>query len=215
VKRSFVRSSLVCGAVLIVMSVAGCAGTGELRHLNLQPKQSATPPTATEPVKIVIAPFDDRRVNKTHIGVRSHLGGGITLFDVNGRKPVDVIVQSLINRLQSRGWGDRAWNVSLQQGDSDADADIVISGQVDEFSANAKSRVFSTLIDTKSRIEIQAKNVSDNSTTARTVENARTKTVFWFDEEDVQELLTDTLADGIDRLIADTKIAGKALKPVR
>jgi hypothetical protein len=39
--------------------------------------------------------------------------------------------------------------------------------------------------------------------------------VFWFNEEDVQELLAATLTDGIDRLIADTTITEKALRPVR
>ena len=38
-------------------------------------------------------------------------------------------------------------------------------------------------------------------------------TVFWFAEEDVQELLTATLKDGIDRFIADTMIADRALRP--
>jgi len=215
VKRSFAQLSLVWGAVLFLTSVVGCAGTGELRHLNLQLKQSAAPTTGVEPVKIVIEPFEDRRVNKTHVGARSHLGGGVTLFDVAGGKPVDVIAQALVNRLQSRGWGDRAWNVSLGQAGAATDADIVISGVVEEFSVNAKSRVFSTVIDAKNRIQLQAKNVADNSTTTRNIENARTRTVFWFDEEDVRDLLSEILTDGIDRLIADTKITEKALRPVR
>ena len=91
----------------------------------------------------------------------------------------------------------------------------VISGQVQDFSAGAKSRVFSTVIDAKSRFTIQAKNAEDKSTTTRSIECARSRTVFWFDEQDVQELLTATLDDGIERLIADTMVAQKALRPVR
>jgi len=215
VKRSFVQLSLMWGAALCVTSIVGCAGTGDLRHLNLQLTQSEVPTTGVEPVKIVIEPFEDRRVNKTHVGARSHLGGGVTLFDVAGGKPVDVIAQNLATRLQSRGWGDRAWDVSLAQAGSAADADIVISGVVEEFSANAKSRVFSTVIDAKNRIRLQAKNAADGSTTTRNIENSRTRTVFWFDEEDVRDLLSEILTDGIDRLIADTKITEKTLKPVR
>jgi len=196
-------------------SVVGCAGTGEVRHLNLQPKQTEAPTTGLEPVKIVIEPFEDRRANKTHVGVRSHLGGGVTLFDVAGGTPVDAIAQTLVNRLRSRGWNDRAWNVSLGQGGAKTDADIVISGVVDEFSANAKSRAFSTVIHAKSRIQLQAKNAADDSTTIRNIENARTRTVFWFNEEDARDLLSEIIADGIDRVIADTRIAEKALRPVR
>lgn len=214
-KRSFSSTSLVYAAALILTSVVGCAGKGELKQFDLQSKPSSAALAGTEPVKIVIVPFEDRRADKTRLGSRSHLGGGFTHFDVTGGQPADVVAKALINRLQSKGWGDRAWNVSLGQAGSAADADIVISGQVDEFSANAKSRWFSTVIDTKNRVEIQAKNLADNSTTTRTIENARTRTVFWFDEEDVRELLADTLTDGIDRLITDTKISGKALRPVR
>ncbi|MDH5669849.1 MAG: YajG family lipoprotein [Nitrospira sp.] len=214
-KRSFAQLSLVWGLVLFATSVVGCAGTGELRHLNLSLKQPAAPTTRVEPVKIVIEPFEDRRVNQTHVGARSHLGGGVTLFDVAGGKPVDVIAQALVNRLKSRGWNGRAWDVSIGRAGSAADADIVISGVVEEFSANAKSRAFSTVIDAKNRIRIQAKNLADGSTTTRNIENARNRTVFWFDEEDVRDLLSEILNDGIERLLADTKITAKSLKPVR
>jgi hypothetical protein len=215
VKRLVVHSSLMCGAVLILSFVAGCAGKGELRQFDLQTKQSPPPSTGMEPVKIVIEPFEDRRMDKSHIGSRSHLWGGVTHFDVTGGRPADVLAQALVSRLQSRGWGDRPWNVRLGQAGSAAEADIVISGQVEDFSANAKSRVFSTVIDTKTRFAIQAKNLADSSTTTRTIEGVRSRTVLWFDEEDVRELLADTLNDGIDRVIVDTKIAQKALRPVR
>ena len=214
-KRSFVHMSLAWGAALFVTSVVGCAGTGEVRHLNLQLKPSAAPTTGFEPVKIVIEPLEDQRANKTHVGVRSHLGGGVTFFDVVGGNPVDVIAHALVNRLQSRGWDGRAWKVSFGQGGAAADADIVISGVVEEFSANAKSRAFSTVINAKSRIQLQAKNAADDSTTIRNIENARARTVVWFDEEDVRDLLSELITDGIDRLIADTRIADKALRPVR
>ncbi len=62
---------------------------------------------------------------------------------------------------------------------------------------------------------IQAKNLGDKSTTTRTIEGAQPRTVFWFNEADVQELLAATVMDGIDRLVADTKIAEKALRPAR
>jgi len=215
VKRSFAQLSLVWGLVLFATSIVGCAGTGELRHLNLLQKQPAAPKAGVEPVKIVIEPFEDRRVNQTHVGSRSHLGGGVTLFDLAGGKPVDVIAKALVNRLKSRGWNGRAWDVSIGQAGSAADADIVISGVVEEFSANAKSRAFSTVIDAKNRVRIQAKNMADGSTTTRNIENARNRTVVWFEEEDVRDLLSEILNDGIERLLADTKITDKALKPVR
>jgi hypothetical protein len=98
---------------------------------------------------------------------------------------------------------------------SAADADIVISGQVQDFSAAVKSRVFSTVIDTSSRLTIQARNLVDRSTTVRTIEGGRSRTVFWFNEDDVRDQLAATLKDGLDRLIVDTTIDNKALRPSR
>src|SRR5690349_16072048 len=151
VKQSLVRMSLMVGVVLTVIVAAGCAGKGETHVLGFQTKPPATQPSNMEPVKIVIEPFEDRRTDKAHIGARSHLWGGMTHFDVAGGQPADLVTQTLVNRLKSRGWGERPWNVRLGQAGSETDADIVISGQVQDFSANARSRVFSTVIDTKNR----------------------------------------------------------------
>ena len=78
-----------------------------------------------------------------------------------------------------------------------------------------KSRVLSTVIDTSSRLTVQARNLVDRSTTIRTIEGGRSRTVFWFNEDDVREQLAATLKDGLDRLIADTTIDNKALRPAR
>jgi hypothetical protein len=47
------------------------------------------------------------------------------------------------------------------------------------------------------------------------VEGARSRTVFWFNNDDVQEQLSATLRDGIERLLGDTMIERKALRSVR
>ena len=214
-KQSFMHMSLVVGVALMLSSATGCVKKSELRYLDFQVKQPAAQSTEMEPVTIVIEPFEDERADKTRIGTRTHLWGGITHFDVVGGRPAEMISQALVNRLKARGWGNRAWNVRLGHAASASDTDIVISGQVQDFSAGAKSRVFSTVIEAKSRLMIQAKNASDKSTTTRSIEGARTRTVFWFDEQDVQELLAATLDDGIDRFIADTVVEQKALRPVR
>ena len=211
--RPSVRTILLFGLGLCVLTAAGCAGKGELRYLDLHTKQPAAQFAEMEPVKIVIEPFEDRRLEKTRVGMRSHLWGGVTYFNVAGERPGDVIAQALADRLKTRGWRERAWNVRVASAGSVTDADIVISGQVLEFSANAKSRVFSTALSTNSRLAIQARNLGDKSATMRSVENAQTRTVFWFDEDDVQELLASTLKDGIDRVIADTMIEQKGLRP--
>ena len=202
-------------AVMVAAMLAGCRGTGEVRTIDLREKLPMVQVTDIEPVKIVIEPFEDRRADKSRIGARSHLWGGTTYFNVPGDRLAEMITQRLADRLKTRGWRDRVWNVRVGPAASVPDADIVINGQVQDFSTTVKSRVFSTVIETNSRFNVQAKNQSDSSTTIRRVEGARTRTVFWFNNDDVQEQLSATLRDGIERLLGDTTIEHKALRSVR
>jgi hypothetical protein len=207
--RQVVGVSLV--GVMAVM--AGCVGKGETRYLDVRTPTAAAPSPEQEPVKIVIEPFEDRRDDKTRVGQRTHLWGGVTVFNVAGERPGEVIAQALADRLKNRGWRGRPWKVQVGRSADAPDADIIISGQVAEFSATAKSRVFSTVINASNKFSMQARNVGDSSTTIRSVEGAQRTTVFWFAEEDIQELLAATLKDGIDRFVADTMVSDRALRP--
>jgi hypothetical protein len=197
---------------------AGCTGTGKTFYLDLQQKQVAAQYVEPEPVRIVIESFEDRRPEKNRLGLRTHLWGGVTYFNVAGERPGDVVAQALADRLKTRGWKDRVWAVRVASSGAVTnlnDADIVISGQLLDFSANAKSRFFSTAVNTSSKMVITARNLGDQSATIRTVEGAQRDIVVWFSEDDVQQLMAATLKDGIDRYLVDTTIEQKALRPAR
>ena len=198
----------------------GCGGTGKTVYLDVQQKQAAAQYQymEPEPVRIVIESFEDRRREKSRLGLRTHLWGGVTYFNVAGERPGDVIAQALADRLKTRGWKDRPWTVRVASSGVVTnlnDADIIISGQLLDFSANAKSRPFSTVVTTSSKMVITARNIVDQSSTTRTVEGEQRETVGWFSEADVQQLLAATLKDGIDRYLAETMIEQKTLRPVR
>jgi hypothetical protein len=197
---------------------AGCVGTGKTFYLDLQQKQAAAPYMEPEPVRIVIESFEDRRLENNWLGIRTHLWGGVSYFNVVGERPGDAVAQALADRLKTRGWKGRAWTArvaSSRGAANQGDADIVISGQLIDFSANAKSRFFSTVVNTSSKVVITAKNMGDQSSTTRSIEGAQRDTVIWFGEADVQQLLAATLKDSIDRYLADTTIEQKALRPAR
>lgn len=212
-KSMMLRQVVGVSLVGVMAVMAGCVGEGKTRYLDVRTPTAAAPSPEQEPVKIVIEPFEDRRDDKTRVGQRTHLWGGVTVFNVTGERPGEVIAQALADRLKNRGWRGRPWKVQVGRSADVPDADIVIGGQVQEFSATAKSRVFSTVINASNKFSIQARNVEDSSVTIRSVEGAQRTTVFWFAEEDVQELLAATLKDGIDRFIADTMVADRALRP--
>jgi hypothetical protein len=214
------RGRLGVGIVLMasLLMGAGCGGTGKTFYLDLQQKQTAVQYLEPEPVRIVIETFEDRRLERSRLGLRTHLWGGVTYFNVVGARLGDVMAQVLADRLKTRGWKDQAWTVRVASSGAVTnlnDADIVISGQLLDFSVNAKSRLFSTVVNTNSNLVITAKNIGDQSSTTRRVEGAQRETVIWFSDDDVQQLLGVTLKDDIDRYLADTTIEQKALRPAR
>jgi hypothetical protein len=218
VKQTVGRLGLGIVVTTTLIMGAGCGGTGKTYYLNLQQKQTAAQFMEPETVRIVIEPFEDRRLERSRLGLRTHLWGGVTYFNVMGERAGDVIAQALADRLKTRGWKDRPWTVQVASSGVVTnlnDTDIVIGGQVLDFSANAKSRLFSTVVTTSSKLVVVARNIGDKSSTTRNIEGAQRDTVVWFSEDDVQQLLADTLRDDIDRYLAETMIEQKALRPAR
>jgi hypothetical protein len=134
---------------------------------------------------------------------------------VAGEKPGAVYAQALADRLRAAGWLDRSWDVRVAPAGSLPNADIVISGQIFEFAANAKSRLFSTYITTSHKLTITARNTVDQSSTSRSLESAHSDTVVWFSEDDVKRLITANVKETVDRYLADTTISQRAVRPRR
>lgn len=214
-KNPLVRVGSAMVLSLGLLASSGCGGSGQTFYLDVLPKQQPAQMADPETVKIVIEPFEDRRVEKNRIGMRTHLWGGTTYFNVAGEKPGQVYAQALAERLQARGWQDRAWNVKVAPAGSSPDADIVISGQIFEFAANAKSRLFSTYITTSNKLTITARNNVDRSSTNRSIEGSQSDTVVWFAEDDVKQLMAATMKDTLDRYLSDTTILQRAVRPSR
>lgn len=198
-----------------MLAVLGCRGSGETVHFDVVPKQETEHMADLDGVKIVIEPFEDRRADKSRIGMRTHVWGGETYFNVTGDKPGNVYAQALAERLKGKAWSGQSWNARVDRAASAPDADIVISGQIFEFVANAKSRVFSTALSASTKLTITALNKIDGSSTSRSLEGSQTDTVIWFLEDDVKRLMTETIKDTLDRYILDTTISQRALRPNR
>jgi hypothetical protein len=191
-----------------LVTLAGCAGTGEVIPLQIHPivtgskwveKQRGT-------IQVAVGPVEDARSHKTGLGVRTHLWGGMSYFDVSGGNPADVVAQALTDYLTAKGW-----QVS-KRGAGDNGADVVLTGKILDFSVHAKSRVGFTEVTTKTKLAVQAQNVADGSTIRMTMNGRGGDDVFWFEPEDAQVLMNDVLTDSFDKLLQDTKIENKSLR---
>lgn len=219
--RRWGLSLWLLGAMSLV-NMAGCAGKGETVWLDLKPGIRA-PGTAEaqkdSPELVLVEAFDDLRPEKGKTGLRTHIWGGVTYFDVPGSLPGASVArlvgeylaktgrQVTINVVSSGpGQPDRAGASGVMQGG----ADVIVTGQVEELSVHAKSRFGSTEISAKFHVLVLAKNKADGSTVRRVLEGARSRTVFWFEPEDVQALVNAMLTDSLNRLLENISVEGKS-----
>lgn len=191
-----------------LIALAGCAGTGEVIPLQIHPivtkSESVSKPTPT--LRVAVGSVEDGRSYKTGLGVRTHLWGGVSYFDVPGGNPADVVAQALTEYLTAKGWQ------VTKQGAVNNGADVVLTGKILDLSVHAKSRIGFTEVTTKSKFALQAQNVADGSTIRMTLNGSGGDDIFWFDPEDAQTLVNDVLTDSFGKLVQDTKIENKSLR---
>lgn len=197
---------LVVGVPLLVM--VGCAGKGDVIPLLLQP----APPDAAQTVKlpeavrVSVTPFEDQRQEKNRLGVRTHLWGGESLFNVPGGLPGEAAAQAMGDYLAARGWQ------IVKPGATDNHADVILSGKLLDLSVDAKSGVGSTKLTASSRLAVQVRNTGDQSLVRMTLSGAGTDRVFWFAPEDAQALLNDILNESFDKLLRDIKVEQRMVR---
>lgn len=196
-------------AVAFMLLLAGCAGTGQSVPLNI----TALPSTRSlnqsyQDLKVVVERFEEG-ADANRLGVRTHLGGGETVFTVQGGKLGDVVAQVVADNLKAMGF--QVWVGKSGVTEVPANPDITIKGQVKQLSVNARSRFFSTKMAGKVEVVIQVLNASDRSTLRLNLEGAREDAVFWFEPTEVQELVNHMLKENLDRLLADIRVKDRAL----
>ena len=200
------RTLLMC--VVSLITLAGCAGTGEVIPLQIHPIGTGSEGGARQraAVRLTVGSVEDGRSHKTGLGVRTHLWGGVSYFDVPGGNSADVVAQALADYLTAKGWQ------VTKRGAGDAGADVVLTGKILDLSVQAKSRVGFTEVSTKTKLALQAQNVADGSTIRMTLNGSGGDDVFWFDPEDAKALVNDVLTDSFGKLVQDTKIENKSLR---
>lgn len=196
-------------AVAFVMLLAGCAGTGQSVPLSITALPSIRSVNQNyQDLKVVVERFEEGP-NGNRLGVRTHLGGGETVFTVQGGRLGEAVAQVVADNLKAMGF--QVWVRKSGATEVPANPDITITGQVKELAVDARSRFFSTKMKGKVEVVIQASNASDRSTVRLNLEGAREDAVFWFEPKEVQELVNRMLKENLDRLLADVRVKDRAL----
>jgi hypothetical protein len=190
------------------MALVGCAGTGEIIPIHMPTDllkiEKQVKPVAS--LRIAVKEFEDGRAHKTNLGVRTHLCGGVSYFDVPGGKPAEAAAQALARYLGAKGWH------VVPPGGTEASPDVILSGTLVDLAVNAKSGVGFTDLTTKTKVTLQAKNVADGSIVRMTLNGSGSDSVFWFEPEDAEALINEVLADSFSKLMQDTVVEKNLLR---
>ena len=203
--------TIIAGFGLVVLT--GCAGKGEVVTLNLQAVPPADAPKVQLPADtiIVVSDFEDARSDKQRVGARSHRGGGETVFNVPEGNVGAAVGRVVTDYLRKRGW--RVESAKPVSGTGpDNGPHVTISGKVLELLVNAASSFGSTQITSSSKTVIEALNAEDGSIARMALNAAGTHTVAWFDTEDAEALLSESLSNSLEKFVRETKVEKKILR---
>ena len=194
--------------LLGIILAAGCAGKGERIDLKVPVVNGAGEKVVTMSAPTVaIQPFEDRRTDRSHLGTRSHLWGGESHFSLPNGTLGEATAQAFADYLTGKGWKTIA-----AKGHGASGADMTITGTLVDVGVDAKSGIGQTTVTAKNRIVVQVQNHTDGSQVRETLTSAGTNQVFWFDQEDAQELLNELYSKNFEKFVTDTKLDGTILK---
>lgn len=196
-----------CIGLIGLAAMVGCAGTGTVIPLQIHPLGNGSGPVSkpAATLRVAVGPIDDDRNHKSGLGVRTHLWGGVSYFDVPGGNLGEVVGNALSTYLTAKGW-------QVTKGGSSEAADVVLTGKILDLSVHAKSRVGFTEITAKTKLAVQAQNAADGSLIRMTLNGSGSDDEFWFDTEDVEGLVNDILTDSFGKLIQDTVVESNLLR---
>lgn len=200
---------VTAGLVLGLALLAGCAGKGDTVHLDLKPAPQGNVAEAQKASgeRVLVKAFEDLRPDKTRLGTRTHLWGGVTHFDVPGGNAGASVARVVGEYLAQKGRQVKIQVVQAARPAGDEWApDVTVTGQVEELSANAKSRVGNTLITVKLRVIVYGVNSVDGSKVRLSLEGEKARPVFWFDPEDVEALVNELLVESLNKLLSNVEV---------
>ena len=204
------RMRLLAVSVGFLFSI-GC-GAGEVIPLDIR---AAQPPvnTKADRVKIAVSVFEDTRpdndvrADKARIGIRTHITGGESYFNIKGGQLGPAVSQVVADYLTQRGLD--AWVSKPGDGKT---ADITLNGRVLDCRAHANSRMGWTELAVRTKLAVEAINLADQSAVRMTLngEGQDIKTVF--DPPDLERLLNEALNDSLKEFLQDTNIANRLMR---
>lgn len=130
-----------------------------------------------------------------------------SIFVVSGADVGQAAADAFVNCLKRDGW-----KTSVIRNGVLSDTEVIISGEIVEFSVNARSAWFSTNVAAKVILILEAENRADGSKIRMTVRADDSRNVFWFTAQDAQALINETMAKSYAKWASGTKVEGRSVR---
>lgn len=159
-------------------------------------------------IRMLVTDFADLRSDRRRLGIKHSFFGSEDMFQIKDETPEQAVAKALTQHLMRNGW-------PVEYIFSSADSpigDVVISGTIVELSLDSVRGLFLTEIVARSKIAIEARNHRDGSAITYTVSGRGTYNVFWFEEQDAQDLMREVLESSFDKFVGATTVSAEGLR---
>ncbi|MGH2360583.1 MAG: hypothetical protein ACRDGM_08590 [bacterium] len=205
--QSLARALACCVGLVTAL---GCTGRGDVVMLDVRstPPTLAALPATPKDLRIAVLPLEESRTS--HLWNRTHLWGGKTYFRARSGFQATLVAKRMMDFLRKRGW--QAWVAKAASDGQQSDADVTLTGHLQEFSVYANSHLGFTHLNARLSFEIRARNVRDGSTAHMVLSEEAFRRVFWFGPEDVQEIASEMLDETLRKFVRNAKVENRALR---
>lgn len=191
--------------VLILLSIIplGCAPpTTYVVDLAYTPELKEKVPTRAQDIRVAVIPFEDGRADKRIIGTRTRILGKVDEFEARPAPVTAAVTQAVVSALKIRGFQTEILPKGTDpEGIKQSPPHIVLSGRIEEFRADARSKPGFTDIKTLVRLRVKINKVDEQEKFTINVQSQSEPRVFLFNPSIMRNAINETLADAINRLI--------------
>jgi hypothetical protein len=91
-------------------------------------------------------------------------------------------------------------------------ADVIVTGAVQALSIDATSRFMQTELSATNTVLVQVANRSDGSVVRERLMGTGSDSVFWFEPEDAQALVTELFEKNFQKFLEDIRVEGRTIR---
>jgi hypothetical protein len=196
-----VKVILLAGAVLFNMMAVGCAKDAVI------PIALSKDFMPVSGIRMVVSDFTDVRSDQRRLGMKRSLFGSEDVFQLKDETPGQAVAKALTKHLTRQGWPVEYVFASA----ANQSGDVAISGTIVELSLDSTRGLLTTDIVAKTKLAIEAAN-KDGTALTYTVNGDGRYNVWWFNEQDAQELMRDVLEQCFEKFVGVTTVRPEGLR---